>query len=1034
MRSFIKKLAGTMAFTMAVSSVAPAGAVFADDLDAFIAMQGGDTMVSNITLAVGRTVDFRFVGAPANWAELDPTWSSSIPAVATVDGAGIVTAKKAGVTTITIALSNGWMATAKVVVEEIPNDPEAPVYLAFQNTLEQVTDAHVLLNTKDGVDFWFINAPAGWEKMNPTWKSADETVATVDGAGIVRGVADGATTITFSLNDEVVASVDIVVGDYVVEDVLETSFIGAYRAPMTEEEEGYIYTLENAEFTVGDEAEVLVYFEGVLNGDEFVEQYNDFAWVSSDEEVAKVEDGVLVAVGAGEATLTATGVVAGAWEKEVEATITVKEAVVDETYTIAQATDKQIVLTFADAEVAATVTKDTVKMAKVRATGATAFPIKEVAVKDDKVTITVYTAFADGDKFIVTVGEEEGTEFTATLGYVDDIVVSYKSYEDETAMTGGADKAYANAEDENSITVQLSAKIFANNVDVTSAAGYITDEKCVEYEIEGDYDTDEVEIDENVLTFYKAGVEVVVKATYTYEDAEEKEQVVEVLVPIVSEAAPVYKVEGIVDWTFVTASQDKIDWSKTVKDVPAGDEVYIVALIEDSYGNVYVTNSKFANDTYKAIEESKFDTEGYSVSFESTDVAKMIVDGTEVKTWDTATAGILVLLSNSETEKTEEIYCAEVKVKAARTLASVTVNKDSVTLPTDGSYTGSKVEIKLADQYGADWKADTEVTISTKASVDNKTVNLDDVKVTVSGGKYEYAFDGSELRDAFGKAVTVKFTVKAGSKSDNFEVVLKTPNASKVTYGLEASSISQTVAGDATSPIRSNTIAFYEYQSKLKFGKADTQLVASEGALKTLLESTKADVKEGDKFLVVYKPDGKVLAETATTNALGVYDNGDGTYQVVVARATKSSVVSNDSLKMDYAATGTYTAKVLVVTGFNSKGVAKFDQKSYTADFKVTNDNKAVVASKQAKLESEYTEIEDIVVDAVTFTLGGSTWKVGSAWNQLSAANIIAVDAIESTDYVVIKSVTVKVPVAEGVADTFYEVTVPVKMTVKYAK
>ena len=130
MRSFIKKLAGTMAFTMAVSAVAPAGVVFADD-EAFIAMQGGDTMVADITLATGRTVDFRFVGAPADWAELDPTWTSSIPAVAEVNAAGIVTAKKEGITTITIALSNGWTATAKVTVKDIPNDTTAPVYVHF---------------------------------------------------------------------------------------------------------------------------------------------------------------------------------------------------------------------------------------------------------------------------------------------------------------------------------------------------------------------------------------------------------------------------------------------------------------------------------------------------------------------------------------------------------------------------------------------------------------------------------------------------------------------------------------------------------------------------------------------------------------------------------------------------------------------------------------------------------------------------------------------------------------------------------------
>ena len=325
MRSFIKKLAGTMAFTMAVSAVAPAGVVFADD-EAFIAMQGGDTMVADITLATGRTVDFRFVGAPADWAELDPTWTSSIPAVAEVNAAGIVTAKKAGVTTITIALSNGWTATAKVTVKDIPNDTTAPVYLAFQNTLEAVTDAHVLLNTKDGVDFWFINAPEGWQDMNPTWTSSNTDVATVDGAGIVKGIKDGFTTLTFSLNGEVVASTEITVGNPVVEEpedpedpVVEDEFVVTGVDACYEGEEGYIY-LDEAEFTVGDEVNLGVYYQAELkNGETVIEDYtgvyfDEFAWVSSDETIATVEDGVLTAVAAGEVTLTATGVVVDGYE------------------------------------------------------------------------------------------------------------------------------------------------------------------------------------------------------------------------------------------------------------------------------------------------------------------------------------------------------------------------------------------------------------------------------------------------------------------------------------------------------------------------------------------------------------------------------------------------------------------------------------------------------------------------------------------------------------------------------------------------
>ena len=1036
MRSFTKKLAGAMALSMVVSSLAPAGAVFADNV-AYVAMQNSKAVVEEITVGFGSTIDFRFEGAPKNWRDLGLFWISDNTDVATVDKNGVVVTKDVeGEATITVGFANdAWTASVKVNVVKAERNYNGPVYVAYQNTLSKVTAIHVMKDSK--IDLCFQDAPKDWKELARNWESEDEAIATVDQNGIVTGIADGKTKVSFVIGEQV-ATVDVTVGNYVEPEVevpvVEDEFV------VDRELTGICYDnqyyLDANEFTVGDTADLGVYYVAkTVNGETLVEDYTDiyvdeFTWKSSDDAVVTVENGVLTAVGAGTATITATGVVVDGYEETVEATITVKEAEVDESYTITQATDKQIVLTFADADVAATVTKDTVKMVKVRATGTTSFPISKVEVKDNKVTLTTYAAFGDGDKYIVTVGEAEGTEFTATLGYVDDIAVSYKSYEDDTAMTDSDGKAYANAEDESSITVKLSAQIFANDVDVTSAAGYITDEKYVEYEIEGDYDTDEVEIDENELTFYKAGVEVVVKATYIYEDAEEKEQVVEVLVPIVSEVAPAYKVEGIVDWTLVTADQEKIDWTKTVKDVPAGEEVYFVALVEDSYGNVYVTNSKYATDDYKALTDSKFEEEGYSLSYESTDVAKMIVDGNELKTWDKVTAGILVSLYNSETEKKEDIYCAEVKVKDARALASVTVNKDSITLPTSGDYTGSKVEIKLADQYGADWTNETEVVISAKASVDNKSVSLDDVKVKVSGAKYEYAFDGAQLKGAFGKAVTVKFTVKAGSKADNFEVVLKNPNADKVTYGLEAASVSQTVKNDDTSAIKAGTIAFYEYQSKLKVGKEETKLIASDGALDYLLnKATNKDVAKGDKFLVVYKPDGKVYAEVATTNALGVYDNGDGTYQVIVARATKSEVVSNDSLKMAYAATGTYTAKVIEVTGFNSQGIAKTNQKAYVADFKVTNEDAAVKVAKQTKLESEYSDVKDVIVDAIAFTKGGSEWT-------LTTDNIIAVDAIESSDYVVIKSVTVKVPVGVdgGIKDTYYEVTVPVKMTVKYSK
>ncbi len=1076
MRSFIKKLAGTMALTMVVSSVAPAGVVFADD-EAFIAMQGGDTMVSSITLATGRTVDFRFVGAPANWAELDPTWTSSIPAVAEVNAAGIVTAKKAGVTTITIALSNGWMATAKVTVKDIPNDAEAPVYLAFQNTLEAVTDAHVLLNTKDGVDFWFINAPEGWEAMNPKWDSSNTDVATVDGAGIVKGVTDGFTTLTFSLNGEVVASTEITVGNPVVEEEpeepVEVDFVVEgidARYELYDEEgnfEGYALLDEDTAVTVGDELNVSVYYEA-YSLDQYgniLVDYSDiyvdeFEWTSSDEEVVTVEDGVLTAVGAGEATLTVAGVVVDGQEEKFETTVKVVEAAVDESYTVAQKSDKQIVLTFADEEVAAAVKKENLTLVKVRAAGTTNFPISKVEVNADnkaQVIVTTYAAFGDGDKYQITVGEGEATEFTTTLGYVDDIVVTYKSYEDDKEMA--ANVAYANDEDDDAITIQFAAKLFANDVDVTNASGY--DATTVEYALEGEYDSDEVELYEGVLTFYKAGVEVVVKATYTYEDAKEEEQVVEVLVPITSEAKPAYEIEGVVDWAFVKGTPDKIDWSN--KSIRANDpDTYIVALIKDSYGNVYITEEDYANDDYKYIDavDSKFLEEQYSISISSTDVSKMVLEGFEIKTWEKVNnVGVLFTLTNEETEVSEDIYCAEFAVKEERKVGSVSVDVDSFKVLVGAQDDCEKKDIKISlfDQDKKAWTNAEKVTVKATAKINKEdksySINSKDnaaVVVDNGDGTYTFKFDADDAATKLGKAadydkkITVKYTVTAGDKSASFSVELVTPDE-KSTYDLVAGDVGYTYATDTKNYVKKNTITFYEYQSGIKYGKVDTSnitFVASQGALDIYSKYTDKQASVGDRFFVLYK--GSDIVNLATDNAvgtnvydsLGVIDNGNGTYELVLATPEKGTTfVSDGALKVKYLGDGSYTAKILEIKSFKASGV-KFTE--YVAKFKVNNDVKKITVAEQTKLSSELSD-KAAVLDALNFKLGDAAWtettesttKVDDNWNKLSTDNIISMDVIEANGYMVVKSIKFRVRVSKEITDLYYEQDVTVNKTIQ---
>ena len=119
---------------------------------------------------------------------------------------------------------------------------------------------------------------------------------------------------------------------------------------------------------------------------------------------------------------------------------------------------------------------------------------------------------------------------------------------------------------------------------------------------------------------------------------------------------------------------------------------------------------------------------------------------------------------------------------------------------------------------------------------------------------------------------------------------------------------------------------------------------------------------------------------------------------------------------MKYAATGTYTARVLEVNSFNTKGEATFRTR-YTTTFNVTNTSKDVVFKKQAKLESTETDIKAIVKDALTFTLGGNDWNyrvedIASVTYRYNA----------QAGYVVITSVKFNVPL-NGSDDTVGNLT-----------
>jgi uncharacterized protein YjdB len=114
------------------------------------------------------------------------TWSSGNAAVATVASDGVVTAKAAGNTTITVT-SEGKTATVAITVTVVP---VASVAVSPSSSAITVNSTETLVaTTRDASN----NTLTG---RTVTWSSSNQAVATVSATGVVTGRAAGTATIT----------------------------------------------------------------------------------------------------------------------------------------------------------------------------------------------------------------------------------------------------------------------------------------------------------------------------------------------------------------------------------------------------------------------------------------------------------------------------------------------------------------------------------------------------------------------------------------------------------------------------------------------------------------------------------------------------------------------------------------------------------------------------------------------------------------------------------------------------------------------
>lgn len=227
-------------------------------------------------LKATETMQLEATVSPEATTDKTVTWTTSDPAVATVDGNGVVTAVAVGKATITATTTNGLKAICAITVAETPAsrvviDKEA-LGLTGDNLEMRVGDIKTIKVTIE---------PETTTDKSVSFTSSSPEIATVEADGMITAIALGETTITISAKSGVSAKIEV----KVVPTPVESITLSETEASLKPKE-----TLQ---------LEAIVMPETATN--------KTIIWSSSDEEVAAVSDnGLVTALTVGEAVITAT--------------------------------------------------------------------------------------------------------------------------------------------------------------------------------------------------------------------------------------------------------------------------------------------------------------------------------------------------------------------------------------------------------------------------------------------------------------------------------------------------------------------------------------------------------------------------------------------------------------------------------------------------------------------------------------------------------------------------------------------------------
>ena len=166
------------------------------------------TVTGKQELVEGTSTTLTATVAPADATDKTVTWKSSDESVATVDKAGVVTAKKAGTVTIT-ATAGGVSGTLDITVTAKPVET-VPV-----TSVEVTVEAGTTVSVGKTLQATATVKPGNATNKKVTWKSSDESIATVDANGVITAKKAGKVVITATSTDgtDKSGSVELTVAD-----------------------------------------------------------------------------------------------------------------------------------------------------------------------------------------------------------------------------------------------------------------------------------------------------------------------------------------------------------------------------------------------------------------------------------------------------------------------------------------------------------------------------------------------------------------------------------------------------------------------------------------------------------------------------------------------------------------------------------------------------------------------------------------------------------------------------------------------------